>query len=78
MGRFYTANSELKDFLLEQGMTFHDREEEEFSYYTDHFSGKQVKINNNTKLVSFLDAKGLVLDTSSCYTDNQIKKFLEN
>lgn len=77
MGRFYTANEELAAYLVELGLTFHNREETEVSYYTDHTSGKQVKIESDKKLVTLLDNQGITVDYSSSFTDNQIKKFLE-
>lgn len=77
MGKFYTANEELTEYLVELGLTFHNREETEVMYFTDHSSGKQVRIEPTKKLVSLLDNQGIVVDYSSSYTDNQIKKFLE-
>jgi hypothetical protein len=77
MGKFYSANDELKNYLVEIGLEFHDRGESGVSYFTAPFSGKQVKINNEIKLVSFLDNTGIEIDSSSCFTDNQIEKFLK-
>lgn len=78
MGKFYTANEELENYLVKSGLTFHDREENEVSYYTDHKTGNQVKIDKSTKLVSLLDNFGQLIDISTCFTDNQIDKFLAN
>jgi hypothetical protein len=78
MGKFYTANKELNDYLTELGLTFHDRGEVEVSYFTEHSSGKQVKVNHESNLVTFMDNAGIELDSSSCFTDNQIEKFLDN
>ena len=78
MGKFYRANKELGEYLVELGLTFHDREESDVKYYTDHTSGKQVKINTENRLVTFLDSQGEPVDYSSSFTDNQINKFLEN
>lgn len=78
MGKFYTANKQLEDYLVKSGLTFHDRGEEEFSYFTDHKTGNQVKIDNSDKLISLLDGFGYLIDISSCFTDTQIDKFLAN
>lgn len=78
MGKFYTANEEFKTYLLTLGFTFHDREEDKISYYTEHNSGKQVKVDNEKNLVTLLDQSGNVVDSSSSFTDNQIEKFLNN
>lgn len=76
MGKFYRANDDLSNYLLTLGFTFHDREDEDLKYYTHHESGKQVKINVKTNLITLLDASGKLVDESSSYTDNQIIKFL--
>jgi len=81
MGKFYTANQEFENYLLELGFTFHTRvekgETEEVKYYTEHTTGKQVKINFKSNLVTLLDKYGRTEDESSSYTDNQIIKFLK-
>lgn len=76
MSTFYRANAELKTYLEEVGLTFHDREEEEVNYLTDHNSGKQVKVDFKNSLITFLDNSGDVVDESSSFTDNQIMNFL--
>tara|TARA_R110000851_G_scaffold97156_4_gene210695 strand:+ start:37 stop:273 length:237 start_codon:yes stop_codon:yes gene_type:complete len=78
MGKFYTANEQLQNYLIESGLTFHDREDSLVSYFTDHRTGNQVKLNNSNKLVSLLNSFGQLIDISSCFTDNQINKFLAN
>lgn len=81
MGKFYTANEELANYLTKLGLTHHCRvekeSEEEKKYFTDHSTGKQVKINKKDNLVSLLDNKGTIVDYSSSYTDNQIQAFLQ-
>ena len=77
MGRFYTANRELSKYLLGLGLEFHDRECEDFKYYTQHETGNQVKLDLKDNLVTLLDAKGGVVDYSSSYTDSQINTFLK-
>jgi len=76
MGKFYTANEEFTNYLLESGFTFHDREDESVKYYTEHTTGKQVKVDSNRNLVTLLDQYGRIEDESSSFTDNQIEKFL--
>jgi len=78
MGKFYRANQELKDYLLGAGLTFHDIGETNLNYFTEPYSGKQVKIDTKSNLVSLIDAKGNTIDFSSSFTDNQIIKFLDN
>jgi hypothetical protein len=78
MGKFYTATEELKNYLVEKGLTFHDRENPEVSYYTDHNTGNQIKVDIKNQIVSLLNNFGLLIDISSCFTDNQINKFLAN
>ena len=78
MGKFHTVNEQLEDYLVESGLTFHDREEPGIKYYTDHKTGNQVKLNYNNTLAYLLDNSGQLIDMSSAFTDNQIKKFLAN
>lgn len=75
MGTFYTANNNLKEYLLQNGCTFHDREDSKISYYT-HLSKNQVKVDTEKNLVTLLDETGREIDSSSSFTDNQIKNFL--
>ena len=78
MGKFYTANNELKDYLVGLGFPFHDRGEDDgILYYTEHTTGKQVKINNNVNLITLIDPYGRIEDESTSFTDNQIVKFLD-
>ena len=77
MGTFYTANNELKDYLIENNLTFHSREDGIVNYYT-HTSGKQIKINTKNNFITFLDKKGNLIDESSSFTNNQINSFLQN
>lgn len=77
MGKFYTANDQLKSYLKENNLTFHSREDVIINYYT-HPSGKQIKINTNNNLITFLNKNGNLVDESSSFTDNQIKNFLQN
>jgi hypothetical protein len=74
MGKFYRANQELGDYLIQIGLTFHDREESLVQYYTNHSTGGQVKIDQKNKLVSLLDSRGNTVDYSSSYTNNQIEE----
>jgi hypothetical protein len=76
MSKFYRANTELKTYLESLGLTFHDREDPEVNYLTDHKSGKQVKVDIKNSLVTLLDNSGDIIDQSSSFTDNQIKSFL--
>lgn len=76
MGKFYRANQEVKQLLKEEGLVFHDREEQGVSYFTDHRTGRQVLINQKRNYIKFLDNQGVLIDVSSSYTDNQIKDFL--
>lgn len=76
MSKFYTANEDLGTFLIEElGFTFHDREES-VKYYTEHNTGKQIKIDTEKNLISLMNKHGVTEEYSSSYTDNQIKKFL--
>lgn len=77
MGKFYTANEEFKNYLLELGFTFHNREEEDVNYFTEHNTGKQVKVDTKKNLVTLLDKYGKIESESSSFTDNQIIKFLD-
>ena len=76
MGKFYRANQDLSQFLLNLGLTFHNREEQGISYYTDHKTGNQVLINSKRNYIKFLDNSGYMVGLSSSYTDNQIENFL--
>lgn len=79
MGTFYRADKELSNYLVtDLGFTFHDRNEPEVEYYTEHKTGKQVKIDTVKNLVTLLDNTGKVVDSSSSFTDNQILNFLNN
>jgi hypothetical protein len=78
MGRFYIANKDLEQYLKSLGLVFHDREEPHKKYYTQHSDGKQVRIDTDKRLVTFLDEYGYVEDYSSSYTNNQIEAFLKN
>ena len=77
MGKFYRANQDLNNFLLEQGLVFHDREERGINYFTDHNTGLQILVNSKRSYIKFLDNTGRLVGLSSSYTDNQIKKFLD-
>ncbi len=77
MGKFYRANQELGNYLTSIGLTFHDREDSLVQYYTNHATGRQVKIDQQSKLVTLLDNRGEVVDYSSSYTNNQIKEHIK-
>lgn len=76
MSKFYTANEELGKYLKKLGLTFHNREEEGISYFTDSKTGKQVKINSLVNTIAFLDSRGFEVDYSSSYTSKEIQSFL--
>ena len=78
MSKFYRANTELKNYLTSgKGLTFHNREETSVNYFTDHNTGKQVRVNTSNNLISLLSPKGVVVESSSSFTNNQIDKFLD-
>ncbi len=76
MGKFYTANEDFKNYLLSLNFKFYTREDEDINYFTEHETGKQVKVNTKNNLVTLLDEYGIVVDEASSFTDNQIIKFL--
>jgi hypothetical protein len=78
MSKFYVANIDLFEYLVELGLTFHDREDEDVKYFTDHLTGKQIKLNYRNNLVVFIGANGRTVEFSSAYTNNQIDTFLND
>lgn len=80
MGKFYKAGQGLEDYLLEVGFTAHSRaglkSKEDSKYFTEHKTGKQVRIDYDINFITFLDEKGNFVDESSVYTDNQINNFI--
>lgn len=78
MSKFYVANIDLFEYLVELGLTFHNREDEDVKYFTDHSTGKQIKLNYGNNLVVFIDANGRTVEFSSAYTNNQIDTFLND
>lgn len=80
MGKFYRANEEFTNYLIQLGLTFHQTEavaDSEVKYYTDHTTGKQVKVDNKFSFITFLDNKGMYVDGATSFTDNQVTSFLE-
>ena len=59
MGKFYTANNELKDYLVGLGFTFHDRGEDDVSAYT---KGKRPVKGVNNKPDSRIDPEDYTYD----------------
>lgn len=80
MGKFYRVNREFKDLLKDLKFTFHNREETAstgVSYYTQHQTGKQIKIDSKHNFIVLLDNKGEVVDESYTFTEKEINNFLE-
>lgn len=77
MSRFYIANEELGEYLKSLKFDFHDREEDEVKYYTHSKTGKQVKVNTKTKLITFLTPEGDLITDDTSFTNNQIEYFLQ-
>jgi hypothetical protein len=76
ISKFYRANTELKEHLISLGLIFHSREEKYISYYTDHNSGKQVRIDKENRLIAFLSPEGNSIEEENSFTSKQIKNFL--
>lgn len=84
MSTFYRADDNFGQFLTkEAGLTFHNtnielEEPSPVKYFTDHKSGKQIKIDSKNNTITFLDEGGYFVEESHTFTDNEVFKFLNN
>ena len=73
MAKFFSANKSFVDYITMMGFQFKEVDSEK-KYYVNK-KGKQIRIDYETGIISFLNEYGNVVDFSNTFSNEQIDKF---
>ena len=73
MAKFFSANKSFVDYITMLGFK-HTEVKSQKKYYVNE-KGNQIKIDYETRIITFLDKSGYNVDFSTNFTNEQIDKF---
>ena len=78
MGVPFTADEKLADFLTMIGLVRRDSASEDYQYYVHQGTGNQVRLNDYSGEISFLDKYGYTGSSERLKTSQEIESFVND